>query len=98
MLNWKDQKGNTVLHVAALNDHIEAVSLLLTMVDLDAKNLEGKTASDIASSEHMRSILIRDPGHVVASTDSINSKSSIPKDGNSIMSGKDQCDSLHDGE
>ncbi|KAG5032755.1 hypothetical protein AAZX31_06G225400 [Glycine max] len=151
MLDWKDQKGNTVLHVAALYDHIEAVSLLLTMVDLDAKNLEGKTASDIASSDHMKSILIKDPGfieslpllrnkfrnfflrfrrymseeernaylvvaaliatatyqaalsppgglypsnvgtnnntsHVVASTDSINDKSSIPKDGNSIMS------------
>ncbi|KAH1127395.1 hypothetical protein GLYMA_06G241600v4 [Glycine max] len=151
MLNWKDQKGNTVVHVAALNDHIEAVSLLLTMVDLDAKNSEGKTASDIASSDHMKSILIKDLGffeslallrnkfrnfflrfrrymteeernaylvvaaliatatyqaalsppgglypsdvgtnnntsHVVASTHSINDKSSIPKDGNSIMS------------
>ena len=121
------------------------------MVDLDAKNLEGKTASDIASSDHMKSILIKDLGffeslallrnkfrnfflrfrrymteeernaylvvaaliatatyqaalsppgglypsdvgtnnntsHVVASTHSINDKSSIPKDGNSIMS------------
>ncbi|KAL5147441.1 Ankyrin repeat-containing protein BDA1 [Glycine soja] len=151
MLNWKDQKGNTVVHVAALNDHIEAVSLLSTIADLDARNLEGQTASDIASSDHMRRILIRDPGiieslpllrnkfrifflrfrrymteeernaylvvaalietatyqvalsppgglypsdvgtnnntsHVVASTHSINDKSSIPKDGNSIMS------------
>lgn len=151
MLDWKDQKGNTVLHVAALYDHIEAVSLLLTMVDLDAKNSEGKTASDIASSDHMKSILIKDPGffeslpllrnkfrnfflrfrrymteeernaylvvaaliatatyqaalsppgglypsdvgtnnntsHVVATTHSINDESSIPKDGNSIMS------------
>ncbi|KAL5147446.1 Ankyrin repeat-containing protein BDA1 [Glycine soja] len=151
MLDWKDQKGNTVLHVAALYGHIEAVSLLSTIADLDARNLEGQTASDIARSDHMRRILIRGRGiieylrllrnkfrifflrcrrymteeernaylvvaaliatatyqaalsppgglypsdvgtnnntsHVVASTHSINEKSSIPKDGNSIMS------------
>ena len=35
MLNWKDQKGNTVVHVAALNDHIEVSFNLFTYTDLN---------------------------------------------------------------
>ena len=35
MLDWKDQKGNTVLHVAALNDHIEVSFNLFTYTDLN---------------------------------------------------------------
>ena len=35
MLDWKDQKGNTVLHVAALYDHIEVSFNLFTYIDLN---------------------------------------------------------------
>ncbi|KAG5020403.1 hypothetical protein JHK87_016258 [Glycine soja] len=53
-----------VLRSGALAFDSQVVSLLLTMVDLDAKNLEGKTASDTASSDDMKSILIKDPGFI----------------------------------
>uniref|UniRef100_A0A7N2MME2 PGG domain-containing protein n=1 Tax=Quercus lobata TaxID=97700 RepID=A0A7N2MME2_QUELO len=41
ILNWKDEEGNTVLHVAAVR------LLLDSGVDIDAKNLMGDTAGDI---------------------------------------------------
>ncbi|XP_023922311.1 ankyrin repeat-containing protein BDA1 [Quercus suber] len=50
VLNWKDDEGNTVLHVALSKNHPKAVSHLLAStydVDVDVKNLEGKTARDI---------------------------------------------------
>ncbi|XP_030933441.1 ankyrin repeat-containing protein BDA1-like [Quercus lobata] len=48
ILNWKDEEGNTVLHVAVSTNQPEAVRLLLDSgVDIDAKNLMGDTAGDI---------------------------------------------------
>ncbi|KAJ7952589.1 Ankyrin repeat protein [Quillaja saponaria] len=47
-LNWKDDEGNTVLHIAALNNDKQAVRLLIDRdVDLNSKNLEGWTPLDI---------------------------------------------------
>uniref|UniRef100_A0A7N2QX56 PGG domain-containing protein n=1 Tax=Quercus lobata TaxID=97700 RepID=A0A7N2QX56_QUELO len=50
VLNWKDDEGNTVLHVAVSKNQPKAVSHLLAStydVDVNVKNLEGKTARDI---------------------------------------------------
>ncbi|KAL4601332.1 hypothetical protein ACB092_11G265000 [Castanea dentata] len=51
VLNWKDNKGNTVLHILASKNEIEAVTHLLwkcvEFMDLNHMNLEGKTARDI---------------------------------------------------
>ncbi|KAF1852223.1 ankyrin [Cucurbitaria berberidis CBS 394.84] len=46
----RDSMGKTPLHCAALMGHVEVVRLLLeyTDVDIDAKDVDGKTAADIA--------------------------------------------------
>ncbi|XP_010558890.1 PREDICTED: ankyrin repeat-containing protein At2g01680-like [Tarenaya hassleriana] len=51
MLNWKDEDGNTPLHVATSMDQIEAVKLLCKKVHVNAKNFEEKTALDIFQSK-----------------------------------------------
>ncbi|KAL4601328.1 hypothetical protein ACB092_11G264800 [Castanea dentata] len=51
VLNKKDNEGNTVLHIAVSKNQTEAVRYLLfwgyKFVDVNRKNLEGKTAWDI---------------------------------------------------
>ncbi|KAF8083863.1 hypothetical protein N665_0748s0008 [Sinapis alba] len=47
VLNWKDEDGNTVLHIAALTNQPEVMKLLRGSVKAKAKNLDGKTAMDI---------------------------------------------------
>uniref|UniRef100_A0A2N9FUX2 Uncharacterized protein n=1 Tax=Fagus sylvatica TaxID=28930 RepID=A0A2N9FUX2_FAGSY len=51
VLNWKDEKGNTVLHIAVSKNQTEAVRQLLACggetTNVHVKNLEGKTAWDI---------------------------------------------------
>lgn len=48
ILNWNDEEGNTVLHVAVSTNQPKAVRLLLDSgVDINAKNLMGDTAGDI---------------------------------------------------
>ncbi|KAM4084528.1 hypothetical protein ACB094_08G139100 [Castanea mollissima] len=50
VLNWKDGEGNTVLHIAISKDQAQLVNHLLASgcdVDVNVKNLEGKTARDI---------------------------------------------------
>ncbi|RDX80992.1 Ankyrin repeat-containing protein BDA1, partial [Mucuna pruriens] len=60
ILNWKDEQGNTILHVAAVNNNTEAVKLLLkSWMILDSKNLEGQTTLDIASSEDIKMVLVK---------------------------------------
>ncbi|XP_059441852.1 ankyrin repeat-containing protein BDA1-like [Corylus avellana] len=53
LMNWKDGKGNTVLHIAASNNLPKIVRFLLDCVGVDAnvKNLEGLTALDIVQSQ-----------------------------------------------
>ncbi|KAJ7954577.1 Ankyrin repeat protein [Quillaja saponaria] len=47
-LNGKDDEGNTILHIAALNNDEQVIKLLIDRdVDLNAKNLEGSTPLDI---------------------------------------------------
>ncbi|RDX66381.1 Ankyrin repeat-containing protein BDA1, partial [Mucuna pruriens] len=59
ILNWKDEAGNTILHIAASNNDRKVITLLTKnpLVVLDAKNLAGQTASDIASNQDIRKIL-----------------------------------------
>ncbi|KAL2327611.1 hypothetical protein Fmac_021038 [Flemingia macrophylla] len=63
ILSWKDQKGNTILHISALENNSQVVRWLVqTNIDLEAKNLENKTSSDIAASEEIKSIIERAKG------------------------------------
>ncbi|XP_020419169.1 ankyrin repeat-containing protein BDA1 [Prunus persica] len=59
ILNWKDDKGNTLLHIATIRNQPEEVELLLnSKVDVNAKNSAGLTALDIiqhqSSSDNIR--------------------------------------------
>nr|VDC75450.1 unnamed protein product [Brassica rapa] len=47
VLDWKDEDGKTVLHIAALTNQPEVMKLLRGSVKAKAKNLDGKTAMDI---------------------------------------------------
>ncbi|KAL0002197.1 hypothetical protein SO802_015978 [Lithocarpus litseifolius] len=52
ILNWKNEEGNIVLHIAISKNQPEAVRLLLKSgVDINAKNLEGHTAGDILAEQ-----------------------------------------------
>ncbi|KAL8116101.1 hypothetical protein AgCh_022554 [Apium graveolens] len=47
LLGWTDEKGNTILHVAASrNDVQQMLKMLIPMVDIYAKNSGGETAHD----------------------------------------------------
>ncbi|KAJ1405219.1 Ankyrin repeat [Sesbania bispinosa] len=60
ILNMKDEEGNTILHISALNNDSRTLQLLVkTKMDLNAKNFENSTALDIAASEEIESILFR---------------------------------------
>ncbi|XP_050378296.1 ankyrin repeat-containing protein BDA1-like [Argentina anserina] len=48
ILQWTDDKGNTVLHIAVSRNQFQAVRLLIKRVDINVKNSEGLTAMDIA--------------------------------------------------
>ncbi|BFG31263.1 hypothetical protein CerSpe_175370 [Prunus speciosa] len=59
ILNWKDDDGNTLLHIATIRNQPEEVQLLLnSKVDVNAKNSDGLTALDIiqhqSSSDNIR--------------------------------------------
>ncbi|OIW06095.1 hypothetical protein TanjilG_29851 [Lupinus angustifolius] len=59
-LNWKDESGNTVLHISALLNDSQALGLLIkTKMDLKAKNLENLTAMDIAASAEIKGKLVK---------------------------------------
>ncbi|CAH8316114.1 unnamed protein product [Eruca vesicaria subsp. sativa] len=47
ILDWKDEDGNTVFHIAALINQNEIMKLLHKTVKVNAKNFYGKTAWDI---------------------------------------------------
>ncbi|XP_010440064.1 PREDICTED: ankyrin repeat-containing protein NPR4-like [Camelina sativa] len=47
ILDWKDEDGNTVFHIAALTNQTEVMKLLRRTVKVKARNLAGKTAMDI---------------------------------------------------
>ncbi|EOO00817.1 putative ankyrin repeat protein [Phaeoacremonium minimum UCRPA7] len=49
LVNLRDQEGNTTLHYAVNAELPDVVQQLIKAgVDLDARNIEGKTGSDIA--------------------------------------------------
>ncbi|KAK3433649.1 hypothetical protein EUGRSUZ_D00951 [Eucalyptus grandis] len=47
ILNWKDQDGNTILHIAAFERQSEIIDLLLGYMDVNEKNFQGHTALEI---------------------------------------------------
>ncbi|MED6217240.1 hypothetical protein PIB30_016055 [Stylosanthes scabra] len=66
ILNWKDEEGNTILHLSAHSNDIQALDLLAKteMVNLNAKNSEGLTALDKAGSREIeRKLLIAGAKH-----------------------------------
>ncbi|XP_065647173.1 poly [ADP-ribose] polymerase tankyrase [Hydra vulgaris] len=59
-INKQDKKGNTVLHVAVMKSQFNIVNLLLTNdtgIDINIKNIESKTALDIAKKERVCHII-----------------------------------------
>uniref|UniRef100_A0A2N9FUB0 Uncharacterized protein n=1 Tax=Fagus sylvatica TaxID=28930 RepID=A0A2N9FUB0_FAGSY len=68
ILNWEDNDGNTVLHVAGLNNQPEAVKMLLKSgVNVNAKNKRGETAWDILMANTELSVKLRCAGALPAS-------------------------------
>ncbi|KAL3742352.1 hypothetical protein ACJRO7_017772 [Eucalyptus globulus] len=56
ILNWKDQDGNTVMHIAVSGEpQKEIIMALLAYVDLDVENFQGKTARKILQDYEKRS-------------------------------------------
>ncbi|KAL5551314.1 hypothetical protein UlMin_001490 [Ulmus minor] len=53
VLKWANDEGNTVLHIAASGNHIEMVKLLIERVDVNIKNLSGKTVLDILQDQSL---------------------------------------------
>ncbi|XP_023553683.1 uncharacterized protein LOC111811166 [Cucurbita pepo subsp. pepo] len=53
ILDWCNDEGNNAMHLAALGNKNEMVKLFMNLVDIKAKNLEGKTVEDIMK-EHGR--------------------------------------------
>ncbi|XVF10922.1 hypothetical protein REPUB_Repub07fG0225200 [Reevesia pubescens] len=47
ILNWKDEDGNTALHIAISTNQPEVVKLLIKNVNLNVKNINGLTPMDI---------------------------------------------------
>ncbi|XP_030440136.2 ankyrin repeat-containing protein BDA1-like [Syzygium oleosum] len=47
ILNWKDQDGNTALHIAASEGQPKIIKLLIGYTDVNAKNFQNRTALDI---------------------------------------------------
>ncbi|KAF7848322.1 hypothetical protein BT93_L2097 [Corymbia citriodora subsp. variegata] len=47
ILDWKDQDGNTVLHIAAIEGQLEIIKLLIGYMNVNAKNFNDRTALDI---------------------------------------------------
>ncbi|RDX95489.1 Ankyrin repeat-containing protein BDA1, partial [Mucuna pruriens] len=61
ILNWKNDQGNTILHVSTLMNDSKAIQLLVkTKVDLNAKNWENSTALDMAENKaEIKNVLVR---------------------------------------
>ncbi|CAN8231702.1 unnamed protein product [Cochlearia groenlandica] len=51
VLDWKDEDGNTILHIAASINQTEVMELLRGVVKVKAKNMDGKTAMDILQNQ-----------------------------------------------
>ncbi|XP_030440290.1 ankyrin repeat-containing protein BDA1-like [Syzygium oleosum] len=47
ILDWKDENGNNVLHIAAFENQPEIIRLLIGHVNINEKNFEEKTALEI---------------------------------------------------
>ncbi|CAJ1978538.1 unnamed protein product [Sphenostylis stenocarpa] len=97
ILNWKDESGNTILHVSALNNDSKALRLLVkTKIDLKAKNLENSTALDMVQRQSKFAALIATatyqsalspPGGVYQA----NAEKNVNTAGSSVMT---ECDFL----
>ncbi|CAI9784619.1 unnamed protein product [Fraxinus pennsylvanica] len=61
VLRGTNEEGNTVMHLAALTNQTQVMKSLIRSVNVNEKNLEGKTALDILKPENVeaREILMR---------------------------------------
>ncbi|WJX87948.1 hypothetical protein P8452_70082 [Trifolium repens] len=60
ILNQEDEEGNTILHISVLSTYLRGVQLLVkTNINLNTKNLEDKTAFDMAERDDIKKILKR---------------------------------------
>ncbi|WP_205183663.1 ankyrin repeat domain-containing protein [Burkholderia sp. LMG 13014] len=61
---FRDEQGRSLLHLAAINGHPDAVrEMLLIAIDPTVQDADGKTALDLASSDAARHLLEWAPGH-----------------------------------
>ncbi|MED6217245.1 hypothetical protein PIB30_016060 [Stylosanthes scabra] len=61
ILNRKDEEGNTILHLSAIHNDLQALDLLIKtkMMELNAQNLEKLTALDKAACKEMGKKLLK---------------------------------------
>ncbi|KAL3729035.1 hypothetical protein ACJRO7_033607 [Eucalyptus globulus] len=52
ILNWKDEDGNTVLHIATRRNRPQVIKSLIGRVNVNAKNFGGFTALDLCDPSH----------------------------------------------
>lgn len=94
-VNWKDQNGNTILHLAVAKKQIEIIKYLLsnTEIDVYARNVLGLTALDVLLQsqedlrnmdikqclEHGRSLYVKHTPLLVPMTDAAKTTSSIAR-------------------
>ncbi|XP_050278241.1 ankyrin repeat-containing protein BDA1-like [Quercus robur] len=81
ILGQKDVEGNTVLHIAVFNNQTQAVSHLLDWgrrsVNINEKNLEGKTALDILEGQRRQGVDNREMRVILESAGALTA-SSLP--------------------
>lgn len=94
-VNWKDQNGNTILHLAVAKKQIQIIKYLLsnTEIDVCARNILGLTALDVLLQsqedlrnmdikqclEHGRSLYVKHTPLLVPVTDAAKTTSSIAR-------------------
>ncbi|MED6137618.1 hypothetical protein PIB30_066656 [Stylosanthes scabra] len=61
IFNRKDEEGNTILHLSAINNDLQALDLLINTktMEVNAQNLEKLTALDKAASKEMEKKLLK---------------------------------------
>lgn len=59
-VNLADNSGNTPLHKAAVNGHLQIVQMLLKVkdIDVDRVNNDGKTPADVAENEDIKKVIL----------------------------------------
>ncbi|XP_022736677.1 ankyrin repeat-containing protein BDA1-like [Durio zibethinus] len=60
ILNWKDEDGNTILHITACTNQPEVMKSIIRNVNVNAKNLQDLTAMDICLQHELQQTEVGD--------------------------------------